>query len=198
MINLSAFPAIQIATFVRLQVDEYRTTASGGYSSQVLRFSDLQFEFSIDDELYVPAGNLMSVSNTQSELRSSSNTVSVALSGIPNSSIAEIVNSKIKGCPLTIFRVFLNPTTFATVGTPQIRFKGYVNNYALVEDYNVEARTATNTIQLECASNIDILTQKFSGRKTNPRSMKSFYPFDTSMDRVPALKESAFDFGKTL
>ena len=195
MINLSTYSAVRTALFVKIKIDEYRTTASGAFAPTVLAFSDHNDNFTIDGQVYVNVGRLMNVTASNSELRASSNSVTISLSGIPNSAIAEIVNSKIKSAPVDIYRAFFNPSTGAQIGDTQGRFRGFVNNYSLNEDYDVNARTASNTIILECASSIDILSRKYSGRRTNPESQKKYFPLDLSMDRVPVLENTTFDFG---
>jgi hypothetical protein len=195
MIDLSTYSAVRTALFVRIQIDEYRTTSSGSYSPVTLAMSDHNANFTIDGQVYVNVGRLMNVTATNSELRSSSNSVTISLSGIPNSAIAEIVNSKIKSAPVDIYRAFFNPSTAAQIGDTQGRFRGFVNNYSLQEDYDVNTRTASNTIILECASSIDILSRKHTGRRTNPESQKKYFANDLSMDRVPVLENTTFDFG---
>ena len=195
MINLDSYVSVRTALFVRIAVDEYRTTSGGGYTSQILRFSDHNANFTINGESYVPLGNLLAVSSSSSELRPSSNTVTLTLSGIPNTSIAEIIYSKIKGSPVNIYRGYFNSSTGATIGTTVGRFVGSVNNVSIEEEFDVLERTASNSIQIECASNIDILSRKIAGRKTGPESMKKFYPIDASFDRVPTLADTTFNFG---
>lgn len=197
MITTITESGLQSAFFVRIQIDEYRTTPIAGYTSQTLRFSDWQTPVDVSGETYQSLGNLMSIGNSTSQLRVSEQTVSVAISGIPNSAIAEIVNSKIKGSSVEIYRGLFNSNNVLLTGydNPLLKFKGFVNNYTLVEDYDSQARASTNTIQIECASVISVLTSKHAGRKCNPESMKKFYPTDLSMDRVPTLVNSYFDFG---
>jgi len=122
----------------------------------------------------------------------------VTISGIPNTSIAEIVNSRMKGCPIKIYRVVFDPVTgtqLAITGNPAGRFFGIVSNYTLEEDYSVDERRSTNTIAMICTSNMEFLDNKVTGRKTNPSSMKQFYPSDESFDRVPSLVGANFNFG---
>jgi hypothetical protein len=85
----------------------------------------------------------------------------------------------------------LIPITINPIG----RFFGFVNNYQLAEDYSIETRTASNTIVMTCSSVVDVLDNKISGRKTNPASQKLYFPNDLSMDRVPSLVNSVFNFG---
>jgi hypothetical protein len=192
------YSSIQTNLFVRLQIDEYRTSSAGAYTSQVLRFSDSRINYTINSEVYTGLGNLLGVTNSSSEIRPSSGELTITISGIPNTSIDEIVNSRIKGSPVTVYRAFFDVTTgtFINFGSEAYgRFFGFVNSYSLQEEYDIDARTATNTIILICNSSIDVLNNKTSGRRTNPNSEKSFYPNDLSMDRVPTLKNATFDFG---
>jgi hypothetical protein len=193
MANLDSYTSVRTNVFVRLAIDEYRTTSSGSFTSQVLRFSDSTSTETVESETYSPLGTLLNITATTSEIRPSNNTITVSISGIPTNSIPEIVNSRIKGSDIKIYRKFktIAGTDIATTGY----FLGKVNNYSLQEDFNVEDRTASNIILLECASDIGLLEQKISGRKTNPISEKRFFPNDTAMDRVPTLKGTRFDFG---
>lgn len=191
------YSALQSNLFVRLQIDEYRTSPSAGYTSTVLRFSDSRNPYTINSEVYTGLGNLMSVTNSNSELRVSSGELTIVISGIPNASLTGILYSRIKGSPVIVYRAFFDPITGAenAITGPYGRFVGFVNNYSIQEEYDVDSRTATSTVALICNSSVDVLQNKIVGRRTNPSSQKSFYPSDLAMDRVPTLKDSAFDFG---
>ena len=196
-INLSSYKSIQSNLFVRIQVDEYSTNGSS-FSAQVLRFSDMNTTFEINAESYIGAGNFMGITPTSSEIRASGGEVTISLSGIPNTSIAEIVNSKIKGAPVRIYRAFFNAATggFLNIaGNPAGRYRGFINNYSLNEEYDPQTRTSSNTLVLVCSSEVEVLSNKIAGRKTNPESQKQFYPSDLSMDRVPTLENATFNFG---
>lgn len=195
MANLDAYTSVKTGLFVRLQVDEYRTSTSNPYTEQVLTFSDFDATITINSEDYVPLGKLLNISPSSSELRSSSNTITVTLSGVPTNSIAEIVHSRIKGAPIKIYRGYFDIATDTLIDTVEARFIGSVNNYSIQEEYDIVGREANNMLLLECASSVDLLSRKIAGRKTNPESHKKFYPTDTAMDRVPTLKGTKFDFG---
>lgn len=192
------YESIASHLFVRLAVDYYKANSAASPTSTVLRFSDRLTPYTINAESYVGVGRLMSITASASELRASSGDLTITLSGIPDTSIYEIVNSRIKGSSVTIFRGVFNANTNALIsvaGNPMTRFKGYVNNLALEEDYDVDARQSTNTLILSCSSIVDQFGNKIAGRKTNPSSQKKFYPSDLSMDKVPNLENSFFDFG---
>lgn len=201
-VNLSSYDTIGSALLVRITVIDYRLIAGAEPIETVLKFTDSNTTITVNTnsgtENYVGAGNLMSVTTSRSELRASGSDITISLSGIPNTSIDEIVNSTIKGSRVEVYRVLTNTSTgqpLVITGNPVGRFFGIVTNYALEEDYDVNARTATNTISLICSSWIGVLDKKISGRKTNPYDQKLFYPGDTSMDRVPSLVGANYQFG---
>jgi len=195
MANLDSYTSVKTGLFVRLQIDAYRTGSGGTYQNQVLRFSDYDTTVTIDSESYVSVGKLLNISSTSSELRASSQTVTVSLSGVPTNAIAEIIHSKIKGAPIKIYRGYFDVATDTQIGTFEQRFVGSVNNYSLQEEFDLLEREANNIVLLECASTVDLLSQKISGRKTNPESQNRYFPNDTAFDRVPTLKGTKFNFG---
>lgn len=197
-INLTSYKSIESHLFIRIQVDEYRTSPSSGYTANVLRFSDMLTPFTINSESYLGLGKLMSVTSSNSELRVSGGEVTITVSGIPSTSIYEILHSKLKGSPVRIYRAIFNAENgqFLSIdGNPLGRYRGFINNFSLTEEYDSQSRTASNTLSLVCASSVDVLSNKVAGRKTNPESMKRHYPSDVSFDRVPNLENATFNFG---
>jgi hypothetical protein len=186
-LDLSSYPSIAAGLFVKLT-----------FGSTVYRFSDWIDTVTIAGDSYTGLGNLLNVSASESQLKVSSGNVTVALSGIPDTSIIDILNSAIKGSAIEIRRGIFNPTTkqlLAIAGNPVGRFFGVVTNYSIQEEYDIDARTASNTIALECASRVEMLGNKIAGRRTNPTDQKAFFSTDLSMDRVPSLMKSIIDFG---
>jgi hypothetical protein len=194
---LNSYASLQSNIFIKIECPYYKTSAGATPIEYDFLFSDRIVPYTLSGDSYVGLGKLLSVGSTASELRVSANEVTIAISGIPNTSIAEIVNSRIKGSKVTIKRVLFDHTgtILSVTGNPLTRFIGFVNNLALEEEYDVENRQSSNTLLLACNSIVDVLENKIAGRKTNPASMKSFYSTDVSMDRVPTLENSSFDFG---
>jgi hypothetical protein len=184
--SLNNVVAVQSSFFVKIE-----------QLNGTLLFSDHKEAVVIAGDTYTPLGKLVTVSPSNSDLRTSFQNFGIAVSGIPDSSIQAILTTKVKGSPVTVRRALFNPSTDAVIGTPIIKFKGFVNNYSLAEEYDIVNLTASNIIQYDCNSFIDVLSNKRAGRKTNPASMRRFYPADASFNRVPILVNTAFDFGKT-
>jgi len=188
VLSLTSYSAIQSNLFIKITL-----------SGSTLLFSDKLESTVVAGDTYVGLGKLLSVSGSNSELRSSSQDLTISVSGIPDSSITDVINSGIKGSPVIIRRALFNANSgaflSAVTGNPIIRFTGYVNNMAFEEEYDIDTKTSSNTIILSCASNIDILDNKISGRKTNSESQKKYFPNDLSMERVATLESSYFDFG---
>jgi len=195
VLDLTSYTAIQTNLFVKIEIPQYRTTSSGGYTTQTLYISDRTSAYTVEGNSYTGLGRLLDITTSASEITPSESEVTVNLSGIPTNSIAEIVNSKIKGSKVTIYRGVFNANTGAELAI-QGRYRGFVNNYSLTEEYDPDARTATNNILLICTNAVSILGNKITGRKTNPESEKKFFPTDLSMDRVPTLAEEYYNFGK--
>jgi len=201
MPNISDYSSVVSNLFVRIEVDYFKASPEAEPTSTVWCFGDSLLPYVINDETYYGVGKLMGITETNSDIKATSSQLTITLSGIPNTSIFELVNSRIKGCPLTVYRVLLTPdmqpvVIDADIGTNVLaRYRGYVNNYALQEDYDIGSKTSTNTLVLTCSSTVDVLNNKIAGRKTNSFSQKKFFPNDLSMDRVSALENSSFNFG---
>lgn len=187
-INLSGYSNVQAGLFVTIDVD----------GTNIFRFSDYNTTITISGHSYTGLGQFVSITTSTSELKSSPGSVTITMSGIPSTSISQFTALGMKGAKVIVQRVFFDATTesiLSITGNPVGRFFGIVNNYSLNEEYDIDARVSSSTIQFECSSVVDLLENKIAGRKTNPASYKNFYPTDVSMDRVPALVGANFDFG---
>jgi len=206
---LSSTRSIGNILLVEIKVDEWRTSSAGAYSLNYYRLADKVGTIAVPGLGfdYYGLGQLMSVSASSSEIRPSSNEVTIALSGLTNSALQEFINSKIKGSRVRIHRGILINSSNSVSSTvpagipggidpnPILRFQGFVNNIQFDEEWDSDSRTSTNTVILNCASTVDIMQNKISGRRTNPESHKKFFSTDVSMDRVPNLETAFFDFG---
>ena len=187
MSELIDYNSVQSNTFIKIELE-----------NEDWLFSDCNENKTIDGDDYIGVGNLMGLTATSSELRVSSSEVTITITGIPNTAISEVMNADLKGSGVRIYRAFFDVNTGDLIDietNPMLRYRGYINNFAFAESYDVESRDGNNTIQLMCASSVDQLNLKTSGRQTNPGSMQKYKPGDTSMDRVPNLENATFDFG---
>jgi hypothetical protein len=185
-LDLSSYRNIQTNLFCKLVVPGYQT----------LTFSDYHINYTIDTVEYQGIGELLSVSNTTSILRATSEELSVSISGIPSGNVSDILTKKIKGSELQITRAFFNAATGALLsitGNPAGKFKGVVNNFNVADD--LSGSDGSVIITVTATSVIDQLNNKVTGRRTNPIDQAEFYPGDQSFDRVPALAKSNFNFG---
>lgn len=189
MADLSSYKQVQTGLFVTITLS----------NSTVWRFSDYNTVISFGGNTYTGLGKFVGITSSTSELKPSSGNITITITGIPNTSITDILNNPVKGAKVEVLRAFFNPSTGVLLniaGNPTGRFYGVISNYTIDESYDMESRTSNNTVALTCNNNIEILENKIAGRKTNPSSFKMFYPNDVSMDRVPNLVGANFDFGK--
>lgn len=187
-LDLSPYSSVQTNVFVRIDIPNY----------EVLRFSDYHKAYTVNGELYDGLGQLVSISNPQSSLRAAPQDITVVISGIPEDNITDILNNKVKGSAVQMSRAFFDPETgelLNVTGNPAGMFWGAISNYEISDEIEQGESTGTISLVLVCTSVVELLNNKVAGRFTNPVDQKAFYPGDTSMDRVPALARSNFNFG---
>lgn len=165
---------------------------------------------------YIGLGHFLGIDQIQDDLKTTNNGIQISLSGIPKyidtlsspvveeqglgtytSYVALILDQKIKGSLVKIYRAFFDPDTDALLtDSVSMRFSGYISNYSITDAIDLEARTNTKTVIITCSSLNGILERQISGRRTNQTDQRSLYPDDSSMDRVAIIANTAFDFGK--
>ena len=155
---------------------------------------------------YQALGHYLGFDQIQDDLRPTNNALQITLSGIPidaseaglpgySSYIAFILNQKIKGSLVKIYRVFFNTTTNALLSdSTTLRFQGYISNYTITD--GIDNKDNTRTVVCNVSSVNGILERRIVGRRTNGTDQKAFFPGDTGMDRVIAISNTSFDFGK--
>ena len=202
MAYITDYSKIRSHLLVKIIIPEYKVNPGDTATAVALCFSDLNRDnsYEFDGFTYTGLGVMMNITASTSELRPSSGELTISVSGIPNESIWQILNSKFKGCSVFVYRVLFDATTGAQLdlvgGNPLARFRGFVNNYSLQEEYDTNSRTSSNTLLFICKSSLDVLQNKVSGRLTNPVSESKFFTNDPTFDRVPALQNTSFNFGQ--
>jgi hypothetical protein len=101
MAALSSFNAIETALIVQLNLPS-GTVFISDYNTEIILGND---------QTVIGLGRFVNIGSSTSEIRTSSDQLTITLSGIPNRSISEIINGNIKGSRVTITRVFIDPAT---------------------------------------------------------------------------------------
>jgi len=191
-IDLSTQTAIASALFIKL--DTYNSEGE----AEVVTFSDYPTDIVIAGTNYTGLGQLMSVTETQSDLRITPQQISIGLTGIKEEMIEGTFNGQLKGSPISVKRGLFDPTTgelLNITGNPTGRFNGVVDNYSVTDDVDPISKQSSIMIVLTCSTIVGLLNRKTNGRETNPQVQKALYPGDTSMDRVANLTNANFNFG---
>lgn len=171
---------------------------------EVITFSSFPYPVTIFGQTYEGLGSLLSVTEMPDSLAQNNADIQIGISGITQnpSNMALVLGTQIKGSVIEIYRVFGNPPTLAPTTSPLVpiflRYKGFITGFTINEDSSLADRTRTFTITLNSSSINSILESRVTGRRTNDRDHRRFYPNDPSMSRVAILNNSVFDFGKTL
>lgn len=187
-LNLQNQTAVQVNVFVKLDIYEYQTVT----------FSDYHRNYTIDGTVYDGLGQLLAVTNIASSLRAAPQELTITISGIPNGNVTDFLNQKVKGSRVEVQRAFFDPATgdlLNIVGNPAGIFRGVVANFEIADDLDEGEDTGTVTITFTCTSIVELLNNKVTGRRTNPIDQKEYDSNDQSMDRVPRLAKSNYQFG---
>lgn len=75
-------------------------------------------------------------------------------------------------------------------------FNGFVNSFAISENWMEEVRMFTGTVSISASSFQLVLQNRTAGRYTNDNSWQNFAPGDTSMNRVNYIETVNYYFGK--
>lgn len=191
-IDLSNYSEIYTATFVKIDIPDF----------EVLRFSNHYKTYQMVESdgntyAYANLGELMSVSDSTSSVRINPEQITITISGVPNNNVANFTEQAVKGSRVEVRTIYLNGSDYSLISTPIIKFKGIVDNYFVSEEYPDDGKSDQSTcyIGLVCSTLFDMYQNKQSGRRTNPFDQKTYFPTDLSMDRVPTVTGSNFNFG---
>jgi len=179
--------SIRFAEFVKL------TTPSATYT-----FCNAAAAITVDGTVFSGLGSLLNITNIERQVKATSGDLGVSLTGIDSANIALILSATIKGSKIEVWRGFLDSNNqIITTPTQQFfkRYQGLVSTVAISEDFDTEKRIRVATCVLSCASFRTILQNRVGGIRTNPSIWKTVYLNDTSMDRVPIIAATYFDFG---
>ena len=181
--------SIRTAEFVRL------TTVNQGE----IAMSNLPYTTVIEGISFNTLGSLLQISNIQRDLKSTSNDISISFTGIDPNAVAIILDAKVKGSKVEIWRGFFD-SNYQIITSPNLqffsRFVGFVTNVSITEEFSPELDSRVATATVSCSSFRSVLENSQSGIRTNPNFWKMKYPSDSSFDRVPLIENTAFDFGK--
>ena len=181
---------IRHAEFVRLTV---------GTAATVYTFCNAAAPVTVSGITFTNLGALLNVGDVQRDMRSTSDDMTIALTGIDPSNVGLILSNDIKGSLVEVWRGFLDADNqIITTPTTQFfkRYQGIISNVSITEDFNSELRTRIATCSISCSSMRRVLENRLGGVKTNQSSWQFLYPGDTSMDRVATIANTYFDFGK--
>jgi hypothetical protein len=183
-------PQIRHAEFVRLTV---------GTAATVYTFCNAAAPITVGGITFANLGALLNVGDVQRDMRSTSDDMTIALTGIDPTNIGIILGNDIKGSLVEVWRGFFDANNqIITTPTTQFfkRYQGIINSVSITEDFNSEMRTRIATCSIACSSMRRILENRLGGIKTNQSSWQFLYPGDTSMNRVATIANTYFDFGK--
>ena len=172
-------------------------------NNQVYRIANTFAPIVFNGETYLALGHFLGMNEIQDDIRATNNQLQISLSGIPVGSenpasyIALMLDNPIKGSRVQVYRAFFDQTTRQFLSNQtSLRFSGYISSFSITDGADTESRRDTRTVVVNCASVHAIIEKRITGRRTNQTDQRALYPKDDSMDRVVAISNASFDFGK--
>jgi hypothetical protein len=169
-----------------------------GIAGNVYTFCNAASPITVDGMTFSNLGSLLNIGEIKRETKATSGDLTISLTGVDGANVAVILGADIKGSLVEVWRGFFDSNN-QIITTPTLqffkRYQGYVSNFSVTEDWNEQMRSRVATCSISCSSFRTILQNRISGLKTNPTVWKNFYSGDTSMDRVPVIASTFFDFG---
>ena len=157
--------------------------------------------FAVDPNPFTGVGLLVKVGNSSRDIKSTANETSVTLVGIDTAMLGYVLSNQIKGSKIEMWHGFFdNNNQLLTSGGSGGLYKfftGYINSFAISEQWMEEIRQEVGTITVNASSIQIILQNRVAGRYTNNNSWQFYTPNDTSMDRVAFITTINYPFGKT-
>ncbi len=179
--------SIRHAEFIRL------TMPSNTYT-----FCNAAAPITVSGITFSNLGSLLQLSDIKRDIKANSSDLSISLTGVDGTNVSIVLGSDIKGSRIEVWRGFMDSNN-QIITTPTLqffkRYQGIVSNYSITEDWNEQLRIRVATVGLSCASFRTILENRVGGVRTTPKIWQAFYPGDNSMNRVPSIAGSYFDFG---
>jgi hypothetical protein len=171
-----------------------------GKAQQIFTFCNAAGPVTVNGIRYAGYGTYLGVSEIQQDMKASSVDIKISLSGLDINVVSLILSSPVKGSTVKIWRGFLDANNqIETIGGVQQffqRYQGIINNVAINENFDDQKRERTVVCIVSCASMRLVLDSRLAGIKTNPSNWRFLYPNDTSMDRVPVIASTYFNFGQ--
>ena len=154
----------------------------------------------VDSQPFDAVGLLMKVGDTQRDIKSTANETTFTLIGIDTAMLGWVLGNQIKGSQIEAWKGFFNTdgaliTTGGQGGLYQF-FNGYVNSFAINEEWFEELRQFVGVVSVAASSIQLILKNRTAGRFTNDNNWQFFASGDTSMNRVSFITNINYQFGK--
>lgn len=155
----------------------------------------------VDAQPFAGVGQLVQVGNATRDIKSTANETTFTLVGIDTAMLGWVLSQEVKGSKIEAWHGFFdtNGALITSGGTGGLYkfFTGFINSFAINEQWMEEARMYVGLIQVSASAIQLILKNRIAGRYTNNNSWQFFAPGDTSMDRVAFISTINYQFGRT-
>lgn len=154
----------------------------------------------VDSQPFNGVGVLMQSGDAARDIKSTANETTFTFVGINTDMLGWVLSKQIKGSKLEAWHGFFDTegNLLKTGGTGGLYkfFTGYINSFAITEQWMEDLRQYVGVISVAASSIQIILKNRVAGRYTNNNSWQFFTPGDTSMNRCGFISTINYNFGK--
>jgi hypothetical protein len=155
---------------------------------------------SVDSQPFNGLSQLVQIGQATRDIKSTANETTITLVGIDTAMLGLVLSKNIKGAKIECWHGFFDVdgaliTTGGSGGLYKF-FTGFVNSFAISEQWMEESRSYVGMISVNASSIQIILKNRIAGRYTNDNNWQFFNAGDTSMNRVSFIQTINYQFGK--
>ena len=154
----------------------------------------------VDSEPFNGVSQLMGIGEATRDIKSTANETTFTLVGIDTALLGWVLGQNVKGSKIEAWHGFfdVNGQLITDGGSGGLYkfFTGYVNSFAISEQWMDELRRFVGVISVNASSIQLILKNRIAGRYTNDNNWQFFNSGDTSMNRVSFIQTINYQFGK--
>ena len=174
-----------------------------GNPTATIRYTNLFHEVTFQGNVYSPVGAFLSISAVRDDIDARDDDVTITLSGVTAGIIGLILNYKIPGSSIKMYRGFYDENVGALVEDPYIVWEGIASSWSVEDDETFTSEDAV-VVFIQCRSTIESLLGRRNGLFTSVPSVQRYYNdesagyIDRSFDFVAGLIDKDIQFGRPL
>ena len=150
-----------------------------GNPAATIRYTNLFHEVTYNGDVYSPVGAFLSISSIRDDIDARDDDITITLSGVTAGIIGLILNFKIPGSTVKMYRGFYDENVGALVEDPYVVWEGIASSWGVEDDETFTSEDAV-VVTIQCRSTIESLLGRRNGLFTSVPSVQRYYNVETA------------------